>query len=84
MAPPKLCELSSQTREPPAIVLQAPPQGGSAAAAPQGSGSIIAAPKIPDTVAQKHGGPNISVEAQVYGQVFLGFWQVFLRVLVPS
>jgi hypothetical protein len=28
--------------------------------------------------AQKHGGPNISVEAQVYGQVFLGFWQVFL------
>jgi hypothetical protein len=33
---------------------------------------------LPDTVAQKHGGPNISVEAQVYGQVFLGFWQVFL------
>ena len=37
---------------------------------------------LPDTVAQKHGGPNISVEAQVYGQVFLGrFWQVFLGFL---
>jgi hypothetical protein len=41
VAPPKLCELSSQTRAPPAIVIHAPPQGGSAAATPQGSSSII-------------------------------------------
>eukprot|EP01049_Picozoa_sp_SAG25_P004960 SAG25_NODE_325_length_9774_cov_10.836899_4_plen_99_part_00 len=41
MAPPKLCESSCQTGEPTAIVLQAPPQGGSAAATPQGSSSII-------------------------------------------
>jgi hypothetical protein len=42
VAPPKLCESSCQTGEPTAIVLQAPPQGGSAAATPQGSSSIIA------------------------------------------
>jgi hypothetical protein len=41
VAPPKLCESSCQTGEPTAIVLQAPPQGGSAAATPQGSSSII-------------------------------------------
>jgi hypothetical protein len=44
VAPPKLCESSCQTGEPTAIVLQAPPQGGSAAATPQGSSSIIALP----------------------------------------